>query len=235
MDFLRRLRKKEGSGKPYPTGGPALFFARIGTYFWKFLLLNGLFLIFSLPVLTIPAALTAVYRVIIQIINKERCFLWDDFWEEFRRNFKRSLLLALRLFPDLLILSLTLTNGIGNRQSFLGIALLSLSLFGMTWFLLKTTWAFVMNAMLDLKVTELLRNARILALTERRTTLVIILIYCITVVFLITVFPVSPWIFLLLFFSFKQYTVCTFLYDSILKRIVIPFEQNTSSFPPDKA
>lgn len=235
MDFLRRLRKKEGSGKPYPTGGPALFFARIGTYFWKFLLLNGLFLIFSLPVLTIPAALTAVYRVIIQIINKERCFLWDDFWEEFRRNFKRSLLLALRLFPDLLILSLTLTNGIGNRQSFLGIALLSLSLFGMTWFLLKSTWAFVMNAMLDLKVTELLRNARILALTERRTTLVIILIYCITVVFLITVFPVSPWIFLLLFFSFKQYTVCTFLYDSILKRIVIPFEQNTSSFPPDKA
>lgn len=212
-----------------------MFFARIGTYFWKFLLLNGLFLIFSLPILTIPAALTAVYRVIIQIINKERCFLWDDFWEEFRRNFKRSLLLALRLFPDLLILSLTLTNGIGNRQSFLGIALLSLSLFGMTWFLLKSTWAFVMNAMLDLKVTELLRNARILALTERRTTLVIILIYCITVVFLITVFPVSPWIFLLLFFSFKQYTVCTFLYDSILKRIVIPFEQNTSSFPPDKA
>ena len=204
MDFLRRLRKKEGSGKPYPTGGPALFFARIGTYFWKFLLLNGLFLIFSLPVLTIPAALTAVYRVIIQIINKQRCFLWDDFWEEFRRNFKRSLLLALRLFPDLLILSLTLTNGIGNRQSFLGIALLSLSLFGMTWFLLKSTWAFVMNAMLDLKVTELLRNARILALTERRTTLVIILIYCITVVFLITVFPVSPWIFLLLFFSFKH-------------------------------
>ena len=226
MDLFRRFRKMEGSGKPYPTGGPALFFARIGTYFWKFLLLNGLFIIFSLPVITVPAALTAVYRVIILIISKERCFLWDDFWEEFRRNFWRSLFLGLRLLPDILILLLLLTNGIGNRRSFIGIVLLGLSLFGITWFLLKSTWAFVMNAMLDLKVSELLRNARILALKERWTSLAVILTLLLTTIFMIAVFPISQWIFLLFLFSFIQYSVCTFIYDSVLKQIVTPYEQN---------
>ena len=229
MDLFRRFRKIEGSGKPYPTGGLALFFARIGTYFWKFLLLNGLFIIFSLPVFTVPAALTAVYRVIIQIISKERCFLWDDFWEEFRRNFIRSLLLGLRLLPDFLILVLLLTNGVGNRKSFFGIALLGISIFGMTWWLIKSSWAFVMNAMLDLKIQDLVHNARGLAISEKRTSFSILSVLLITVGFLVTVFPLSPWIFLLMLFSFIQYTVCAFIYESVIRRIVIPYELKDQS------
>ena len=83
-----------------------------------------------------------------------------------------------------------------------------------------------MNAMLDLKVSELLRNARILALKERWTSLAVILTLLLTTIFMIAVFPISQWIFLLFLFSFIQYSFCTFIYDSVLKQIVTPYEQN---------
>lgn len=225
MKVLDRIRNREGSGKPYPAEGPALFFARIGTYFWKFLGLNILGMIFSLPVITLPAALTAVNRVIIQIIDKGRCFLWDDFWEEFRRNFKRSLFLGLTLIPLLFLSLILISNGIGNRQTFAGMVFLSFGLLTMCFLILLGTWLFVLNAMLDLNASSLIRNAFILVFSERRTSLIILAAAFVCFWFLVTIFPFSPFLYILFMSSFIKYITCSFIYSSVKKRIIIPYEQ----------
>ena len=85
-------RNREGAGLPLPEGGFRRYTAVLGTNLWKLIELNLLFLLFCLPVVTIPAALCGMNRVCMLLIRNGYCFLWDDFWQEFRRSFKRTLL-----------------------------------------------------------------------------------------------------------------------------------------------
>ena len=107
-------RNKEGAGLPWPEGGFRLYAVILATNFWKLVGLNLLFVAFSLPVITMPAALCGLNRVCMLLIRNGYCFLWQDFIEEFKRCFKRSLLPAL-LFSFLIFfgyyaMSLGLTN-----------------------------------------------------------------------------------------------------------------------------
>lgn len=60
--------------------------------FFTLLKLNLLFLVFCIPIVTIPAALTAMSKVTVTMVRDENCFLWHEFWNAFKRDFWRSLL-----------------------------------------------------------------------------------------------------------------------------------------------
>lgn len=57
---------------------------------YKHLCLNGLYLLFCLPVVTIPAATAALFVVARKYINKDEPPLIRTFWKGFRENFKQS-------------------------------------------------------------------------------------------------------------------------------------------------
>ena len=59
------------------------------------LLLNLLFLVCSLPIVTIGPALTATYYVALKMIRKEESGIFKNFFHSFRENFKQGLLLGL--------------------------------------------------------------------------------------------------------------------------------------------
>ncbi len=64
--------------------------------------LSVLWLVFSLPVITMGAASTALYSAVYRCLRKEEAGIWRSFWGAFRENFKRSTLLWL---VELLILA----------------------------------------------------------------------------------------------------------------------------------
>lgn len=60
------------------------------TFGFDFLMLNALFLIMSLPVVTIGANVTALYSVGFQILKKDESSLYKTYFKSFKENFKQA-------------------------------------------------------------------------------------------------------------------------------------------------
>lgn len=68
--------------------------------------LSVLWLVVSLPVITVGASTTALFAVIHRYIRLEEGSLWQTFWQAFRENFKRSSLCWLIALAVLALLTL---------------------------------------------------------------------------------------------------------------------------------
>ena len=89
--------------------GPVFRFLETVT---NLLILNILFLVCSIPIVTIGPSLTATYYVTLKIIRKEESGIVKSFFHSFRQNFKQGLilgvgvcLLAAVLLADLQVLT----------------------------------------------------------------------------------------------------------------------------------
>lgn len=185
-----------------------------------------LFTLFSLGIITIPAAFCALNRVLVLLIRNGHCFLWQDFVEEFRRSFKRSLL------PGLLFLlifaaayyfgSLALTNAAILVSSMLfWVACFLLFIVGLAW----GAYSFVFIALLDLNNRDALKNARLLCMAKPFLAIVVSAVIAVSVAISAALMPV--WIFALPIFGvvIPQYVVCWLVYDVANEYILIPYER----------
>lgn len=66
--------------------------------------LNIIFVLFSLPVVTIGASLTAMYSVCLKLVNKEEPQLWKAFIHAFKVNFKKATIAWLLLIAAFIVL-----------------------------------------------------------------------------------------------------------------------------------
>ena len=80
------------------------FFDVYTTNFWKLTLLALIWLLFSLPVVTMPAATCAFVYVIRNMVRKKGVFLWSDFVDTFTKYFWKSLPLGI---ADLVVYALS--------------------------------------------------------------------------------------------------------------------------------
>ena len=115
--YISKKRFAPGPGvtQPPPEKGIARFWFLLSTHFWKLIELNLLFFLFSLPVVTIPAAYCGMNRVLMKLVREGNCFLWHEFSKEFKANFLKSLpfgiLTAFLLFASYYALSWSLSAG----------------------------------------------------------------------------------------------------------------------------
>lgn len=222
--YQKRFAPDKRDAPPPPQSGIRQYFFVLGTHFWKFVTLNLLLLAFSLPVVTLPAALCGVNRVCIRLIRDGNCFLWDDFWKEFRGSFRKSIspgfLIGAGFAASYYLVSLGLSNG----QSIYGVLFLSLGIFALIASALLGSWTFVLIAMLPLKNTDIVRNARALAGLEGRRDLLILGVHAVCAVFTLLLFPISLIPVLLILLSVAQYTVCFIINSAVQERIIAPFE-----------
>ena len=63
---------------------------RILTHIFDFILLNILWLLTSIPVVTLGAATAALYSVMMSVVEKKEGYIIKDYWKAFCRNFKQS-------------------------------------------------------------------------------------------------------------------------------------------------
>ena len=101
----------------------------------NFLHLNLLVLLFSLPVVTAGAAITAAFRVV-RILKKEDVKVTAAYWKAFRENFKEATLIftLLLIVPVLLFLALSFSpRQWSNTASILVLTGMTLGMIALVW------------------------------------------------------------------------------------------------------
>ena len=228
-ELIKRKRFSPGKGvtEPPPEKGVRLFFFVLHTHFWELVKLNLLFLAFCIPIVTIPAALCAVNRVIINLIEKGNSFLWSDFFTEFKGSIFKSLpfgvLYVFLIFDSFLATSMSITeNGVN-----IPIATLAFFLFGSA--IVFFSYVFVFIPALPLKNRHIAKNALIIMLVEWKTSTIIFASTVAMIIALLTIATYSIMIALLplvfIYFSFIQLIICTAVNQSMKKRILDPYEE----------
>lgn len=81
--FTKHERRLHMETKP----GILTVFSKIS----DFLLLNFLFLITSIPIVTLGASLTALYAVNLKMVKGEESYIYRDYFRAFKRNFKQGI------------------------------------------------------------------------------------------------------------------------------------------------
>lgn len=220
MGLFGRQANREGAGLPLPEGGFRRYTAVLGTNFWKLMGANLLLLVFSLPVVTLPAALCGMNRVCMLLIRNGYCFLWDDFWQEFRRSFKRS------LFPGLLFGLLTFVGyysmSLGLSNSGLPVWSTIFWAIGMMAAAAGLCWGgyfFALLSLLEQNTCGILKNAWLLCMLRPLRALGALLIILLAVFLLAVLFPLSVPL-LLCAPMLVQFSLC-FLVNTLADRYIL--------------
>ena len=221
----KRFAPGKGVTDPPPQDGWKRFFFILGTHFWKLVTLNLLFVAFSIPLITIPAAFCGMNRALIKLYRDGNCFVWTEFFQEFRVNLWKALpfgvLSGAMLFAAYYFLSLSISDA-SNRIAIIPAAIgLLLAIASV----LHVNYAFVFLPSLDLKNRDITRNAMIFLLTEWKTNVIILAVTVIMVFASISLFPYSLTFLVLLAFSLQQYIICTAINKPLQKRIIGPYEE----------
>lgn len=221
--FFSGRWNREGPGTPAPQGGAALYFYLLKTYFWQLLWLSWMFLLSCIPVVTIPAALTAVSRVCLKLVREGTVLFWLEYKTEFRRSFGKSLpfglVCAAALFGSYYLLSLGVTNG----ESLYG---LLFSGAGLCLLVLAAAWgsyAFVLLAAQELPVGTLAKNAWYLMLLGGRYTAAVLAVWAVGGGLLLLFFPFSLALLALGLPAVLAYTVCWFVHIPLNDHIFRPY------------
>lgn len=170
MQWLEGLWTKEGAGidkNAPPLTGLALFLDILKREWWEMVKLNLLFLIASLPVVTMPAAMFAMARVCVSFTNDENTYLLHDFLEALRKFALRGTALV---FLGLAVVS----GGVYATVTYAGAARLQLvyslpfaiSLAVTLFLVLIGAYATVVLVKGDASLSQTLRQAALLALTR---------------------------------------------------------------------
>ena len=224
--FFRERWNKEGPGKPAPSGGIAGYFYQIGIFFWKFAKMNILFLLASLPLITLPVALTALNRVCIVLVRDRNVLAWEEFRDEFKSSFKKGLLLGLIVAVWVFAAYYLLSLGLTNWDNPFGVVFMAAGAVAGAFMLILAAYAFVLLAALELPLRHILGNARALMFLGRKWTLAIFALL-LSVAVLLWLFPLVTVIALLTAGgALVQYTVCAFVNEPMQKWIIGPYERN---------
>lgn len=217
--------QKEGAGLPLPEGGIRRYGALLTSHFWKLVELNLLFVLFSLPVVTLPAALCGMNRVCMLLIRNGYCFLWEEFWQEFRQSLRRSLLPA-ALFTLLLLagyyfMSLGLTNAALPAWSMLFWAVgMAAAAAGICW----GSYFFALLRLLEQKTALVLKNAWLLCMVNPLRSFAVLAIILAAGVFLAFLMLISVVLLLTCAVALVQFSVCFVVYGLAKRYILIEEE-----------
>jgi uncharacterized membrane protein YesL len=160
------------------------------------MILNILFIIFSIPVFTIGASFSAAYYMGFKMVKDEETYIVKGFWKAFKENFKQATLIwiivmivAAILFCDYRII---MYSGIEFAQ-WTKTAMVAVTVV----LLLGFSFVFPMQARYANTVKNTIKNGFLMALSHVPTAFVINLIYAVPVLVLYFLPQSLPAVFLL--------------------------------------
>ncbi len=169
----------------------------------QFIALNIIFLLCCLPVITIGPAVAALYQVIMRETRGEHGYLIRKFFRHMKEMFVQALLTFLLLAAVILLLIFNLAFWNAMEGILAGIIVVLLILL-LVIMIIITIYVFPLMARFQNSFRRTLRNAFYIALTNRRTTVFLLLIHLIAAGILY-IFPPGKVFMLLIGFSFIAY------------------------------
>lgn len=189
----------------------------ISARLWTLFRLNMLFLIFCIPVVTVPASAAALSKALISIVRGKDGSLWGDFWAAFKADFFKSLLAGLVMSLLGAAIGLTGYTVMQNGGFFGALGVAWLIVFGLLWYF-GACYLFPLIALVDITLAQCLRNALLLAMIELKRNLLLLFPLALMAACALLV-PVSLPL-LLILFALCQYLVCVVVNKPIQKRII---------------
>lgn len=200
-----------------PTGAKkycGIFFRNLG----KIIKLNFLFLIFCIPIVTIPASFAAMNKISLLLIREEGIFLFSDFLSTFKQEFLSSLKIFVIGFigcaPAVLIAAI-FKDGI--KDSTLITIIFGIGIIAALFFLSYTMIALKMLPLIDIRFSALSKNSFILTFTKVLINFPIIIVLLVVFALFYVFFPVSLVLILFPLPSTVNYLI-TLLYYTIFKK-----------------
>ena len=160
------------------------------------MILNILVLVFSLPIFTIGAAVTAGYYMSFKRVTKEESYIVKGFWKAFKENFRQSTALWLIILAVCGVLfvdyRIVLYSGLSfDRWLRLGLITVTLII------ALGVSFVFAMQARFTNTVKHTLKNSFLMALSHLPSAVLFVVSYAVPVILLYFIPQILPVIVLL--------------------------------------
>lgn len=218
-----------GNNKEVEKEVPKTGFCRVCYLIWnhfgKLFIINLIFLLCCIPIITIPAALCGLNRYLIQMYQKGYGFETSDYLHEFRLQLKKSIPigipLALLLLYGYYLLRMSYEFQVENQVFFIRVIAIACILF----VILFGNFCFVLLATVDLPNRYVVKNALILMICEWKAGLMGLSCVMISGIIFLQLFPYSILFPLLGYASITQIFVCSSIFQAVQRRIIEPYEQ----------
>lgn len=190
---------------------------------WKpihIMFLNLLWVLFSLPIVTIGASTTALYSVLIKMRNGREGKILRDFWTAFRQNFRQAtilwllIVLAAFVFTTDVVFFLNMGGSFGTFSAMLFVGLDVL-------LLLVSLYVFPMQAVFDNPIGRTVKSALLLLSRHLGWTVALLALAILTAVAVILYWPLIGWF----VFGLAAF-INAWIFDKIFRRYYPKEEQN---------
>jgi uncharacterized membrane protein YesL len=201
--------------------GISLFFQLFIARFWDILKLNILFIIYSIPIITIGPAFGAMTAITMSMVQNKHIFIFSDFHEEFKANWKQSLtcgFISCIVFIFLNISLLFYFKLAQNNTLFYIVLFFSIFitvLFGLAWL-----YIYPLLTTVCLSLQDIFKNAILLSIVCFKNSLLGALIYGTILGLNVFLFPLSLPLILILTFSLLSFISSFSTWSGIKKYII---------------
>jgi uncharacterized membrane protein YesL len=211
MNLFKPQWLKNGPGiakNASPKRGFALLADVIARNWWELIQLNLLVILFSLPLITLPAALTAAARICVLMLEDRPVYLGRDFLEAFRDRFVRATILGAAIIATLGIAGFAALTFLDAARTNLFFALpLTISVASALFVLIASTYAITLLAMRNQPLAPLLMRALLGALLRPLPALAALAVVAILWLLHILFYPASIFMPAVINFSFGMLAV----------------------------
>lgn len=178
------------------------------------LLLNILFLLCSIPIVTLGASLSAYYYSMVKVVRRERSYATTEFFREFKRSFPKATLFTLMLLAAAVLLWFDREYFAysGRQYAFVAVAVLDVIVIIAAFFLV---WIFPVVSRFQGSFKKLMKFTFVISFKHIFSTILLVAGFA-ACIFLCYVFPVS-------FTLFIPAAVCfgsSFLIEPVFKKYI---------------
>lgn len=139
-------------------------------------ILNVLYLISCIPVVTIGAATTALYYNTLKMAENRESYVWREYWKAFRQNFKQATIVWMILLACIFILGSDVLLLGGMSKALGSVVALIVIVLGI-FLIMMGVYVFPVLARFDNTVKNTFKNALIMAVRHLPSTIVIVILH----------------------------------------------------------
>lgn len=221
-------KKKDGKNRF------VLFFELFFRKFWKMVGLNVLYVICCIPIVTIGPATAAFTKLLKYYMQERHVDMIRDFFGAFKSNFKQSFVVGIMDIALVVLFSVTLQyywqQSVESTAMMVGF---SLAMCTAIIIFLMHFYIYLMMVSTKLKLGDILKNSLILAISQMKTNIQIILFSLIIIIpmalFWQYIIPIIPFLPL----SILGFIVCFIAYPVIRKIVIQPYYDQRGELNPE--
>lgn len=202
--------------------------------FWNLVLLNLIFLLFCIPIVTVGPAIAGITKVTRNFSQERPIFLWHEFVKTFKSCFKQSFVMGLIdiLFTVAAFVAIPAYMNMAQQKSFFYIPfVITLS---MTFiFLMMHFYIYLMIVSTNLTLGKIVKNSFILVSLGLKQSLLTLLAIFFIVAMLFLFLPYSSFIMPFIPFSLIALTVSFNCFPVIRKFVIQPYYEKRGEESPE--